>query len=135
MFAGKLDRKNLKGIRRASLLLFRGLEGDFRNWEEIKAWVSGMADELSARSPMVGWSVGGLFSELSDLARSSHFGEYPEVKRAVPTPALQLFSSYQPATVWRRSGQRDAENPALITTRRVQTGKGPDGSGTFDPGV
>lgn len=49
--------------------LFRGLEGDFRNREEIKAWASGMADELSARSPMVGqwWSVvgrsvGGVFS-------------------------------------------------------------------------
>ena len=40
--------------------LFRGLEGDFPNREEIKAWASGMADELSARSPMVGqwWSVG-----------------------------------------------------------------------------
>ena len=55
VFAGKLDGKNLKGIRRASLLLFRGLEGDFRNWEEIKAWASGIADALSARSPMVGW--------------------------------------------------------------------------------
>jgi hypothetical protein len=38
--------------------LFLGLEGDFRNREEIKAWASGMADELSAR-PMVGrwWGV------------------------------------------------------------------------------
>jgi hypothetical protein len=38
--------------------LFLGLEGDFRNREEITAWASGMADELSAR-PMVGrwWGV------------------------------------------------------------------------------
>jgi menaquinone-dependent protoporphyrinogen oxidase len=52
VFAGKLDRKNLKGAQRASLLLFRGLEGDFRIWGEIKAWASGIADALSTPSPI-----------------------------------------------------------------------------------
>ena len=45
-FAGKLDRKNLKGARRMSLLLFRGLEGDFRNWDEIRAWAGDIAQAV-----------------------------------------------------------------------------------------
>lgn len=58
VFAGKLDRKNLKGAQRASLLLFRGLEGDFRIWGEVKAWACGIADALSTRSPIPSSSPG-----------------------------------------------------------------------------
>lgn len=46
MFAGKLDKKNLSFPQRAALSLFRGLEGDFRNWDEIRAWALGIADAL-----------------------------------------------------------------------------------------
>ncbi len=46
VFAGKIDRKNLSFPERALLMAFRGLEGDFRDWAEIKAWASGIADAL-----------------------------------------------------------------------------------------
>jgi len=46
MFAGKLDRKVLSGPQRASLLVFRGLEGDFRDWAEIRRWADGIARQL-----------------------------------------------------------------------------------------
>ncbi len=46
-FAGKLDRKVLSHAQRASLLIFHGLEGDFRDWTEIRQWASGIAEELT----------------------------------------------------------------------------------------
>ena len=49
-FAGKLDRKFLSHAQRASLLIFHGLEGDFRDWAEIRQWASGIAEELT-RAP------------------------------------------------------------------------------------
>lgn len=50
IFAGKLDRRVLSHAQRASLLIFRGLEGDFRNWAEIRQWASGIAEQLT-RAP------------------------------------------------------------------------------------
>ncbi len=50
VFAGKIDRKNLSFPERAMLMAFRGLEGDFRNWAEIKEWASGIADALGPES-------------------------------------------------------------------------------------
>ena len=50
MFAGKLDRKVLSHAQRASLLIFHGLEGDFRDWAEIRQWASGIAEQLT-RAP------------------------------------------------------------------------------------
>jgi menaquinone-dependent protoporphyrinogen oxidase len=47
MFAGKLDRKNLGFAQRAALLAFRGLEGDFRDWTEIRSWAQGIARDLA----------------------------------------------------------------------------------------
>ena len=47
MFAGKLDRKVLSHAQRASLLIFHGLEGDFRDWAEIRQWASGIAEQLA----------------------------------------------------------------------------------------
>ena len=35
-FAGKLDRKHLSLPQRAALLVFRDLEGDFRDWADIR---------------------------------------------------------------------------------------------------
>ena len=50
VFAGKIDRKNLSFPERAMLMAFRGLEGDFRNWDEIRGWASGIADALKSGS-------------------------------------------------------------------------------------
>ena len=48
MFAGKLDPKALGRAQRASLLVFRGLRGDFRDWAEIRRWADGIAEQLAA---------------------------------------------------------------------------------------
>jgi menaquinone-dependent protoporphyrinogen oxidase len=51
-FAGKLDRKVLSLPQRASLLVFRGLNGDFRDWAGIRQWAEGIAAQLApAGSP------------------------------------------------------------------------------------
>ena len=47
MFAGKLDRKVLSHAQRSSLMIFHGLEGDFRDWAEIRQWASGIAEQLA----------------------------------------------------------------------------------------
>jgi len=46
-FAGKLDRKALSLPQRASLLVFRGLNGDFRDWADIRQWAEGIAQQLA----------------------------------------------------------------------------------------
>jgi menaquinone-dependent protoporphyrinogen oxidase len=46
-FAGKLDRKHLSLPQRASLLVFRGLEGDFRDWDDVRQWAEGIARQLA----------------------------------------------------------------------------------------
>ena len=46
-FAGKLDRKQLSVPQRASLLVFRSLEGDFRDWASIRQWADGIARQLA----------------------------------------------------------------------------------------
>ena len=46
-FAGKLDRKHLSVPQRASLLVFRGLEGDFRDWAGIRQWAESIARQLA----------------------------------------------------------------------------------------
>jgi menaquinone-dependent protoporphyrinogen oxidase len=50
MFAGKLDPRQLHGLQRASLLLFRGLSGDFRDWGAIRSWANEIAADLTAAS-------------------------------------------------------------------------------------
>jgi len=47
MFAGKLDPKAVSRAQRASLLVFRGLRGDFRDWDEIRRWADGIAGQLA----------------------------------------------------------------------------------------
>jgi menaquinone-dependent protoporphyrinogen oxidase len=50
--AGKLDRKVLSWPQRASLLVFHGLNGDFRDWADIRQWAEGIAAQLApADSP------------------------------------------------------------------------------------
>jgi menaquinone-dependent protoporphyrinogen oxidase len=47
MFAGKLDPKTLSRPQHAALLIFRGLNGDFRDWSAIREWARGIAQELT----------------------------------------------------------------------------------------
>ena len=49
-FSGKLDRHNLRGLQRVGLSLFRGLEGDFRDWKAIREWAESIADQLAEAS-------------------------------------------------------------------------------------
>jgi menaquinone-dependent protoporphyrinogen oxidase len=48
MFAGKLDRHNLRGLQRAGLFVFRSIEGDFRDWQGIREWADSIAEQLLA---------------------------------------------------------------------------------------
>lgn len=48
VFAGKLDRRNVSFLQRVALMLVRGLEGDFRDWEKINTWALQIADALLA---------------------------------------------------------------------------------------
>jgi menaquinone-dependent protoporphyrinogen oxidase len=50
MFAGKLDPRSRSGIQRAALLAFPGLNGDFRDWDKIRQWADGIAQQLAAPS-------------------------------------------------------------------------------------
>lgn len=56
MFAGRLVKRNLTRPQRAALTVFRGLEGDFRDWNEIERCASRIADSLqshaTAREPV-----------------------------------------------------------------------------------
>jgi menaquinone-dependent protoporphyrinogen oxidase len=47
MFAGKLDPKALNRPQHAALLIFRGLNGDFRDWSAVREWARGIAHELT----------------------------------------------------------------------------------------
>jgi menaquinone-dependent protoporphyrinogen oxidase len=43
IFAGKLDRSALGFAEKAIVLALRAPEGDFRDWEDIRAWARGIA--------------------------------------------------------------------------------------------
>ncbi len=51
ILAGKLSPKSLPFVQRLSLLVFRGLAGDFRDWDEIRRWADSIADQLAAGRP------------------------------------------------------------------------------------
>ena len=46
VFAGRLDPQLLRLPQRASLLVFRGMRGDFRDWAQIRQWADGIAADL-----------------------------------------------------------------------------------------
>ena len=50
VFAGKLVRKHLSFPERAIVLALRVPEGDFRDFTEIRAWASEIADALDSES-------------------------------------------------------------------------------------
>jgi menaquinone-dependent protoporphyrinogen oxidase len=47
ILAGKLTGKGLPGPQRLSLLIFRGIEGDWRDWATIERWAGEIADSLT----------------------------------------------------------------------------------------
>jgi len=49
VFAGKLDPQLLSLTQRARSLVFRGVDGDFRDWTEIRQWADGIAADLTAK--------------------------------------------------------------------------------------
>lgn len=48
LFPGKLDKGTLGFGERAMVAAFRVREGDFRDWDTIRAWAAGIARELSS---------------------------------------------------------------------------------------
>ena len=48
VFPGKLDRQELGFGERAIVLAVHAAEGDFRPWEDVTAWASGIAETLKA---------------------------------------------------------------------------------------
>jgi menaquinone-dependent protoporphyrinogen oxidase len=46
VFAGKLDRSRLSFGEKAVVTAFRAPEGDFRPWDEIRAWAEGIVEDL-----------------------------------------------------------------------------------------
>lgn len=48
ILAGKLENKTLHGAQRLSLAVFRGFEGDWRDWTAIDAWACEIAAQLAA---------------------------------------------------------------------------------------
>jgi menaquinone-dependent protoporphyrinogen oxidase len=58
IFAGKLDPEALSHAQRASLLVFRGMDGDFRDWAVITRWAMSIAADLAELvSPCSGQGV------------------------------------------------------------------------------
>jgi menaquinone-dependent protoporphyrinogen oxidase len=51
VFSGKLDRSKLGFAERAMVAAFRAPYGDFRDWEEIRAWAGEIALTLKAADP------------------------------------------------------------------------------------
>jgi menaquinone-dependent protoporphyrinogen oxidase len=47
VFAGRLDRRRLGLVRRAGLVLFPSMEGDFRDWDQIHWWGSAIGAAVS----------------------------------------------------------------------------------------
>ena len=46
IFAGKIDKNDLSFGERAIMVAVRAPDGDFRDWDEVAAWASGIADAL-----------------------------------------------------------------------------------------
>jgi menaquinone-dependent protoporphyrinogen oxidase len=51
IFPGKLNPRSLPLGQRVSLLVFRGMTGDFRDWDAARDWAASIAAELAAEAP------------------------------------------------------------------------------------
>jgi menaquinone-dependent protoporphyrinogen oxidase len=54
MFAGRLERSELGRAQRAALFLFKRLDGDFRDWPQVRAWAEEIAGAISRTEPVAG---------------------------------------------------------------------------------
>lgn len=57
VFAGRLEREGMGFAERAICAALRAPEGDFRPWEDIRAWARGIAAELASRPAPVATAV------------------------------------------------------------------------------
>jgi len=49
IFPGRLDRRTLNFGERAIVGAFKVADGDFRDWDEIRGWAAGIAEELKTK--------------------------------------------------------------------------------------
>lgn len=49
VFGGRLDRSRLGFAEKAIVVALRAPNGDFRDWDAIRAWAAGIAESLRAR--------------------------------------------------------------------------------------
>jgi menaquinone-dependent protoporphyrinogen oxidase len=50
VFGGKLDKSRLSFGEKAIVMALRAPEGDFRDWDEVRSWATGIADSLSGEA-------------------------------------------------------------------------------------
>jgi menaquinone-dependent protoporphyrinogen oxidase len=60
ILAGKLSGDDFGRAQRLSLLIFRGLQGDWRDWVEIERYASAIADALDERAATSGAATAAL---------------------------------------------------------------------------
>jgi menaquinone-dependent protoporphyrinogen oxidase len=58
IFAGKLSGKGMSGPRRLSLLVFRGFDGDWRDWSAVERWTAEIGDALTGDARLLAPSSG-----------------------------------------------------------------------------
>jgi len=46
LFAGRLDRKRLNAMERMAVRMVKAEDGDYRPWDEIRAWAGGIGETL-----------------------------------------------------------------------------------------
>jgi menaquinone-dependent protoporphyrinogen oxidase len=54
VFPGRLDKSRLGFAERAIVTALRAPEGDYRDWDEIRAWAVGIAESLAAPARSAG---------------------------------------------------------------------------------
>jgi menaquinone-dependent protoporphyrinogen oxidase len=79
IFAGKLVGKGLSGPRRLMLIMFRDLEGDWRDWRAIDEWACGIAAALTKQD-----------REATRPGRIAEAQHYPATEPRHPTELPQL---------------------------------------------
>lgn len=47
IFPGRISGQDLRGPQRLSLLIFRGFDGDWRDWPAVERWADEIADSLA----------------------------------------------------------------------------------------
>lgn len=53
VFAGKIDKSKLGFAEKAIMVAVRAPEGDFRDWDQITAWATGIAEHLTKETSAI----------------------------------------------------------------------------------